>query len=117
VSEIKGWEVEWAKLLAGMGSACRELAERYPAVRNGHVACYRSTENPRHHYRIYSYNENLTVTLIHGDDSSLPGVNTFGQPAEQLIACDCGKWEWPTEENIARTRERTERTGAKRRGN
>lgn len=66
--------------------------------------CYRSTENPRFHYVIISVNENGTVTLGHGDDSTLPGVATFGQPPSQLIACNCGKWKPPTPEHMEETR-------------
>ncbi len=58
------------------------------------------------HYSIYSYAENETVTLTHGDDSTLPGVQVFGIKPTSLVLCDCGKWEFPSAEHIERTRER-----------
>lgn len=74
-----------------------ELARRFPPWN-----CYRSKENPRMHYTIYSIGEPkepdgpMTLTLVHGADSTLPGVSTFGHP-EQLIVCNCGHWQPPTE--------------------
>lgn len=85
------------------------VARRYPGFRGGKLVCYRSTQNPRFHYTIYSIGEPedpdapCTLTLIHGADSTLPGVSTFGQPPEQLIECGCGHWEWPTAEQRAST--------------
>lgn len=78
------------------------VARKYPPDR-----CYRSTQNPRFHYVIGSYEENAgnvcTLKLVHGRDSTLPGVATFGQPPDQLIECDCGKWEPPTDGQTAVT--------------
>lgn len=64
--------------------------------------CYRLAKSGGH-YTIYSYCENGTVMLTHGDDSTLPGVEVFGIAPDDLIVCDCGKWEFPTAKNIART--------------
>ena len=76
----------------------QRIARIYPPT-----ICYKSKQSPRYHYMILSYSDKpegpdgaVTVTLIHGADSSLPGVATFGQEPEQLIVCDCGKWEPPT---------------------
>jgi hypothetical protein len=84
-------------------AAAREVALKYPAVseRDDRWRCYRSTKNPNWHFTIHSYDGPddagaVTVTLVHGRDSSSPGVGTFGQDPAQLIACDCGHWEWPT---------------------
>lgn len=72
------------------------VARAYPMT-----TCYRSSEDPKWHYVIQGYDQDkeggaITVTLVHGSDSTLPGVCTFGQAIEQLIKCDCGKWEGPT---------------------
>ena len=77
----------------------QEIILRYPP------SCYRSTENPGH-YLIYSYDEPLddgpiTVTVIHGRDSFLPGVTVFGVSLNSLLWCDCGNWEM-TEKMICR---------------
>lgn len=68
--------------------------------------CYRSTEHARMHYRIVSYSESGRVTLAHANDSTMPGVQTFGQPPEQLRVCACGRWEEPTPANTEATRQR-----------
>src|SRR5688572_25903245 len=91
----------WAETLP---PPLRAIAEAYPMYE-----CWRSTRNEGH-YRIISYStpkgqpEPVTVTIAHGSDSYLPGVATYDQPPDQLIKCGCGKWEWPSQEQIARTR-------------
>jgi hypothetical protein len=98
---------EFLAWLETLPAIVREVALKYPAV-NEHAAgehdnllCYRSNKNPLYHYTIRSYDDDkprgvVTVTLIHGSDSTLPGVATFGQDAAQLLPCGCGRWEWPT---------------------
>jgi hypothetical protein len=98
---------EFLAWLETLPAAVRDLALKYPAV-NEHAAgehdnllCYRSNKNPLYHYTIRSYDDDkprgvVTVTLIHGSDSTLPGVATFGQDPAQLLPCGCGRWEWPT---------------------
>jgi len=89
--------VAWEAFCAGVPDYVAAVARKYPCDR-----CYRSTENPGFHYWIYSYEENAdwvcTLKLIHGLDSTLPGTYTFGQPPDQLLPCDCGKWEMPSKE-------------------
>lgn len=83
------------------------IARKYPMRRDGKVVCYRSTQHPRMHYAIYSISEHgdgpCTLTLIHGADSTLPGISTFGQPPEQLVECGCGRWQVPTRQQARRT--------------
>ena len=93
--ELEAW-------CAGLPAHVAEVVRKYPPDR-----CYRSTQNPRFHYVIYSYEENapstvVTLKLVHGADSTLPGIATFGQPVDQLLPCDCGKWKQPSEEQVAR---------------
>lgn len=61
--------------------------------------CYRHAENPRWHFTIgaYSTSDPVTVTLIHGRDSTLPGVAGFGQDPANLRPCHCGQWLPPTD--------------------
>lgn len=62
--------------------------------------CYKSTEN-KGHYEIYSYEEHggdpITIKIVHGKDSYLPGITVFGVNPNTLVKCDCGEWEPPTE--------------------
>lgn len=95
-----------------------EVQERYPST-----TCYRDAD-PRHHFWIHSYErpgdnracltpgcthehhttDRVTVTIIHGSDSSSPGVATFGVDPTTLHRCDCGRWRWPTDEQIDETK-------------
>jgi hypothetical protein len=36
-----------------------------------------------------------TVRLVHGMDSTGPGLVTYGQDPRQLVTCDCGRFEGP----------------------
>lgn len=76
-----------------------DMAHKYPPS-----TCYRV--QGRGHYTIYSYADNQTVTLSHGADSSLPGVQVFGVPASDLEPCGCGGWEWPSVEQAEATKQR-----------
>lgn len=89
--------------LADRPPIIQEMAREFP----GYV-CYKSKEN-RGHYRIYSYSEDGTLTLMHGRDSFLPGVMTFGQSPYQLVTCDCGDWLPPTAAQIEETGKRINR--------
>lgn len=99
---------QWDTSIAGWPEPVRSVASKYPATR-----CYRSTDNPAWHFVISGYdvhNETaeVFVELVHGRDSTLPGVKTFGQNPGQLIACACGKWEPPTQEQIEERRRHIE---------
>jgi hypothetical protein len=88
---------EWVESLP---PALRTIAARYPMT-----SCYRHQEDPRWHYVIKGYDLHketgvVSLQLVHGRDSSSPGIMTFGQPYEPLIPCNCGNWEWPTGEQI-----------------
>lgn len=99
--------LEWA---ATRPERIAEVARKYPPTR-----CYRSTQNPLFHYTLRSFSEPtdgkgnplldhpITCTLVHGSDSTLPGVATFGQDPEQLIDCCCGNWKWPTQKQADET--------------
>jgi hypothetical protein len=65
--------------------------------------CYRIKDHPGGHYSIHSYNDAGTLTLIHGADSFLPGVSTFGHKPESLVVCDCGTYEWATDQQSEAT--------------
>jgi hypothetical protein len=74
--------------------------------------CYRGER--RGHYRLYSYNENGTVTLLHGKDSFLPGIVVFGVDPATLVACGCGKWDEATEAQAEATARRIDRERGQR---
>jgi hypothetical protein len=88
----------WIKTLP---KKVQKVANKYPGD-----TCYRKDGG---HYRIRSYDEekdgSVSLQLIHGRDSFLPGVIVFGiNPSDLLIQCNCGKWEPPTEEQTTVTR-------------
>lgn len=72
--------------------AVQEVAFRVPPD-----SCYRG--EGKAHYRIHAYDEpaegpiKVTLRVIHGADSSLPGMTVFGKDPDSLIPCGCGKWE------------------------
>lgn len=60
------------------------------------------------HFVIHSFNGGLegpTVTIVHGSDSSLPGVGVFGVNLEDVLPCDCGTWKPATAEQIEQSRQ------------
>lgn len=112
-------EAEWKEFLEELPPHVRAVAERYPMT----TPCYRSTEDPEFHYKIYSYDGHrqapgipVTVTLVHGRDSANPGIKTGRQPPEQLIPCNCGKWLPPTREQIEAKGQEIAAHHARRRG-
>jgi hypothetical protein len=118
------WQA-WLAWLDERPERVAAVARRYPPLTETvRPLCYRSTEDPRYHYTILSYGEPtdsddkpVTMTLIHGHDSTLPGVATFGQDPSQLIACGCGQWKPPTPEQARRTHAYMQRMARLRRGN
>ena len=97
------WTPEQLDWLATRPLRIQKVAKRYPGFQ-----CYRANDN-RGHYWIYSYEEPkslrrpVTVKLIHGRDSYLPGVAVFGVSPRTLIPCRCGHWEPPTAEQQKHT--------------
>jgi hypothetical protein len=84
----------WAEWLAERPPAVRAFAERYP------FGCYR--DRSRGHYQIISYEEHtdgsVTMKILHGRDSTLPGTAVFGVTGADLVPCGCGQWEERTED-------------------
>lgn len=80
-----------AKWIAERPPKVREVAER---LRPG--TCYRSTTN-RGHYFIRSYeqkrNGDVTLCIVHGEDSFLPGIAVFGVDPWTMRHCGCGHWK------------------------
>lgn len=73
----------------------KEVAQKLITSDN---SCLRSTKYKNNHYRLYSIGETkkipfkIVVSLVHGNDSFLPGFRVFGVDPEDLIVCNCGKW-------------------------
>lgn len=101
-------DAKFAEWLAARPRVIQDMAREHPPNR-----CYRSKVNSGH-YIIHAYSEGGTMTLIHGHDSFLPGVATFGQDPNQLVDCGCGNWEWPTEDQAEKVRAFIERQARKR---
>lgn len=78
-----------------------EAQRQYPNT------CYRMTTNDGH-YRITGLDGTadgeITAQIVHGRDSYFPGVRAFGVHLNELVRCDCGKWEFPTREQIEATK-------------
>lgn len=91
------------------------LAERPAAVQEAiakappWIPCY-GMKDSEGHYQIHSYDENagqpVTLKLVHGSDSTAPGVAVFGISPDDMIPCGCGGWLWPTPDQIAATKQR-----------
>lgn len=48
------------------------------------------------HYKIRSYVDEpggICVVLVHGRDSTMPGMGVFGIKIEELKKCGCGAWK------------------------
>lgn len=71
--------------------------------------CYRKRGQHAGHYAVESYNPNGTVTLNHGSDSFLPGIQVFGVPVADLEPCGCRRWRWASKEQAEQTIRRIER--------
>jgi hypothetical protein len=86
----------WIKTLP---KKVQKVANEYPGD-----TCY---IKDRGHYKIRSYDEekdgSVSLQLIHGRDSFLPGVVVFGIKPAGLLKCKCGRWKSPTEEQTVVT--------------
>src|SRR5262245_2908189 len=63
--------------------------------------CYRV--DGEGHYRIHARgldNDGVVYFMNHGRDSFWPGINVAGIRADQITLCGCGKWQWPTHEQV-----------------
>jgi len=100
-------------------------------MRDERILCYRLKSDPGH-YRIADRDEEGprpdelcvccwkdvqgeslpedTVNIVHGADSSLPGVGVVGVSVRDLIPCNCGHWREATEAQAKHTREWIRRT-------
>ena len=77
----------------------REAVEKYPPD-----TCYRLKDYDGHYILTntdISHDGKITVRILPSRDSYLPGVLVFGVLPTELVRCDCGKWEPPTEDQIA----------------
>ena len=87
----------------------RPLSVRIAIKKWPPTICYTAKDN-KGHYILYSYEENekgpITVKLIHGKDSYLPGVMVFGVDPRTLVPCGCDRWEQPTELQTQMTKDR-----------
>lgn len=66
-------------------------------------SCCKLKDDALGHFLINAYSQNretgeITVVLIQGKDSRLPGAMTEGIPLDRLDTCGCGEWEPPTDE-------------------
>ena len=84
----------WAEFLSEVEDPLAHAAAlKHPAVLRGQYACYQSTSDLGGHYRIQSYGSDGSLVLIHGADSTLPGMQVFGAESAETIPCNCGRWQ------------------------
>ena len=74
------------------------------------TTCYRSTEDDGHYWieGVTELDGDVTYTLLHGENSFLPGFRVYHINPENLYACFCGHWKHPAEEQIESARKVTE---------
>ncbi len=84
--------------LATRPANVRKVAKNFNPLK-----CYRAKDNDGH-YALVSFEENgdgtVTLKIAHGSDSYFPGTMVFGVHPENLVLCDCGKWEPATQEDL-----------------
>lgn len=100
-------EDEYEEFLANLNPEVREVATKYPLLRDGKLACYRSSVAPELHFAIITYeprDRGVEITIVHGRDSTLPGMVIATFNYAHLNPCDCGSWEPPTPEQLERTK-------------
>lgn len=56
------------------------------------------------HYWIQMFNDDGTLWLLHGRDSTLPGLDVKNHDASDLSTCDCGNWMPATKEQMLNSR-------------
>ncbi len=79
---------ELQKWIESRPPAVREVARKL-AIHS----CFKSTQN-KGHYKLYAIDETdpVTVKIIHGSDSFLPGYEIFNVNPDTLEPCNCGEW-------------------------
>jgi hypothetical protein len=65
------------------------------------LSCVRGADG-RGHYDITAFSEDadtgeVTLKVVHGSDSFLPGFDVFGMLPDDFVECGCENWEPPTE--------------------
>lgn len=74
--------------------------------------CYRDPQRSAVHYAISMYewamSGEVTLVILHGADSALPGVSAFGVSPASLKPCGCGAWTEATEEQLGHMRQHFE---------
>lgn len=99
---------EWDAWVQGRPPAVRAVAEKFPPW-----VCLRDIQTGRGHYIVLAFDEAegdapVTLRVAHGADSFMPGFEVFGTAPEDMAPCDCGKWEWPSEEQADASLERAD---------
>jgi hypothetical protein len=83
-------EDKWREWVASRPENVRVWAEKLPPC------CYRHAGQPSGHYWLYSFDvgqdDTVTVKLVHGSDSFMPGFAVFGVDPADLIPCNCSGW-------------------------
>lgn len=87
-------------------SKAREFGMAAGTTGEGYM-CYRTYERSEHHFAIATYDVlgdpdgkpvEVHLSVMHGRDSSSPGIIRMGTTLDWLEPCGCGRWEMPTDE-------------------
>ncbi len=90
----------WLKYLRSIGQwapELRRIAEEHPGV-----TCHRDLFGG--HYWIQVFRDDGHLWLLHGADSTLPGLDDPRVPPDHIVTCDCGRWRAATKEQAAGSR-------------
>lgn len=78
-----------------------------PCDANKVPVCYRGKDNPLQHYVIVAYTEHgdadVMLKVIHGADSTLPGLGVFGVEPDSLVHCGCGRYQPASDDELELT--------------
>lgn len=85
------------KFVGTLNPLARKTAEDYPGL-----TCYKDFIGS--HFWIQRYNDDGTVWLLHGRDSTLPGLDVQTYQPSELKTCDCGKWMPATQQQMRNSR-------------
>lgn len=88
----------YAKFVGTLKTRARTTAEQHSGL-----TCHKDITGG--HFWIQLYHDDGTVWLLHGRDSTLPGLDVKAHDPSDLAACDCGHWMPATKEQAEASRQ------------
>ncbi len=87
----------YAKFIGGLPLAAQTTAEAHAGL-----TCHKDIMGG--HFWIQVFHDDGTVWLLHGRDSTLPGLDLKNHDPDDLSICDCGNWMPATKEQMLASR-------------